>query len=358
MAADRSGRLGRVAAAIAVAVAVAVARGPAGALGAVEAPSPRTDVPWKCRVCEDAVQTWHDQFPCAGGSTDWGDSLSSNIEACKGTRFRCNSLGGALRDACLSTETELAVSDGLKARKLWEGMMLHADAYQTCVDLQKCPAEANMEDKDTWSPCLKTFRNTSLHYRPYAPEYAQNCEESCYLCLQLVEYWPRFGEICRPEGAELPQSVPLPGDQAPDQQQSFVEVAAAADAEARARRRRVSGGALNPPAVGGEQPQTELQTGLTLTRECHRMWKTIESQARARYFTSWKRYVNILSNNLDRLDGRMWDANIVCKCLGHCEMSRFEDIGLMDACAYGDLEEQSMKLIFEREGKIEQFVER
>lgn len=388
----------------ALAAAPSSASAQSAPVGTPQGAAPRSDVPWRCRVCEDAVQTWHDQFPCAGGFLDWGDPRSLSLPGCQGPAFKCNSLGGVLRDACLSMQEELSVTDGLKAKTLWESMMLHDDPYRACIDIEKCPTEPSIEDKDTWSGCLRTFRDNSTLNRPYSKEYEKECEEPCYLCLFLVKFWPLFGETCRPEGAQLPQSVPLPNDVGPgaasalvetaarsrgfyDSQQQqqqrsgqvggllptpavpgvtgdaerFADVAQGASAVSRARARAAAyermaaaAAARSGAAPSGEEQMTELQTGLTLPKECFARWKEIERTPRARYFVSWKKYVNVLPNNLDRLEGRMWDANVVCKCLGHCDVSRFEDLGMMDACRYGDVEEQMMDALFSAEGKIPQ----
>ena len=61
-----------------------------------------------------------------------------------------------------------------------------------------------------------------------------------------------------------------------------------------------------------------------------------------------------MSTPMDRLQGNMWDANVVCKCLGHCELSRFEDLGLIEACRYDEAEQQEMSYIFKDEGLLTQ----
>jgi hypothetical protein len=85
------------------------------ALGALPA---RADPAWQCRVCEDAMQSWHDQFRCAGHFLDWGDPLSPDIRGCEGPQFDCNKLAGKLRGACLSM-MNVFMYEPLYARKIW-----------------------------------------------------------------------------------------------------------------------------------------------------------------------------------------------------------------------------------------------
>ena len=45
-----------------------------------------------------------------------------------------------------------------------------------------------------------------------------------------------------------------------------------------------------------------------------------------------KRFVAMMDSPIDRLTGIMWDANLACKCLGKCPVSRFEDLAILEQC--------------------------
>lgn len=48
----------------------------------------------KCRVCEDAMQTFHDHYRCAGEFMNWGPERDLNIKACDAPIFDCEMLAG------------------------------------------------------------------------------------------------------------------------------------------------------------------------------------------------------------------------------------------------------------------------
>jgi len=60
--------------------------------------------------------------------------------------------------------------------------------------------------------------------------------------------------------------------------------------------------------------------------------------------------VNMMPDVLDALTGNMWDANVVCKCLGKCELNRFEDLGLVETCRYEEQDERMMDYLLKSEG--------
>ena len=79
---------------------------------------------------------------------------------------------------------------------------------------------------------------------------------------------------------------------------------------------------------------------------------------KGRFFAQWKTYVGVLNQPIDRLKGEMWDANVVCKCLGYCEISRFEDLNLNEACRYEETNEVMMRELFSHEAELRVFVKK
>ncbi len=53
-----------------------------------------------------------------------------------------------------------------------------------------------------------------------------------------------------------------------------------------------------------------------------------------------------MSDPVDQLEGRMWDANVACKCLGKCPTNRYESLGLVDVCEFGEPELNAMSRLF------------
>jgi hypothetical protein len=133
---------------------------------------------------------------------------------------------------------------------------------------------------------------------------------------------------------------------------SEAQAEARAQADAAAQERALANAEAGGGGGGSDDAMTQLQTGYTLTETCFDVWNEIKVSMKARYFVSWKRYVNVMNDVLDRLQGAMWDANIVCKCLGRCELNRFEDLGLMEACRYEQSDQTMMEYIFKDEGAI------
>lgn len=248
--------------------------------------------------------------------------------------------------------------------------MLTNDAYKTCQELGRCAPDP---DPVTPSDCHRDFMDESCGKNPTCTNFTRNCEESCYLCNWLVRDWPLFQEVCKPLGAELPQSVPLPTDKLPT---SFLETVASTRGHKRSavgeRLARVGAGAqsqtLNPAhdiaqlaAIAAQQQRqrddgegrvTSLQSGYTLPQECFRMWNEIRVSMKARYFASWKNYVGVQQDTLDRLNSNMWDANVACKCLGRCDLNRFEDLGLLESCRYEAADERMMQYVFMYEAQL------
>jgi hypothetical protein len=246
------------------------------------------------------------------------------------------------------------IEDKLMARKIWETMMLSNDAYKTCQELGKCSPDPEVGP----SECHGAFLDKGCMMNPQCKNMTEFCTEECYTCNWLVKGWPLFQEICKPDGATLPQSVPLPGDTSSLLQ--FRERAARFRSAKRKRlgtRMEATDTAMNPATGGGgggggggPAQQTQLMTGYTLTETCFSLWQEIKNSMKFRYFTSWKRDVSIMTTPLDRLAGIMWDANIVCKCMGKCDLGRFEDLGMLDQCRYGEQEDQMMRFIYRYEG--------
>eukprot|EP01006_Ploeotia_vitrea_P006691 TRINITY_DN1441_c0_g1_i2.p1 TRINITY_DN1441_c0_g1~~TRINITY_DN1441_c0_g1_i2.p1 ORF type:complete len:105 (-),score=53.49 TRINITY_DN1441_c0_g1_i2:67-381(-) len=97
-----------------------------------------------------------------------------------------------------------------------------------------------------------------------------------------------------------------------------------------------------------------LVTGYTLPNKCFAMWNELRYSKKMRFFASWKRYVNIMSGPIDRLTGKMWDANVACKCIGKCPLNLFEDLGLTETCRYDEADEKLMHYALQKEAMVNQ----
>jgi len=96
-----------------------------------------------------------------------------------------------------------------------------------------------------------------------------------------------------------------------------------------------------------------LDTGYSLADECFQMWDGIRGSPKAIYYNSWKQKMSVLDKPRDYLSNNMWDANVVCKCLGKCPLGPFEDLGLLDVCRYGPEEEALMAYIYKEQQVVE-----
>jgi len=263
--------------------------------------------------------------------------------------------------------------DTLLAKVLWETMMMTNDPYKTCVELGKCDKE------EVPSPCHLLFtQDKECMYDFRCKAFSRKCSTSCYLCTWLVKDWPLFQEACKPAGAVLPQSAILPTDKLPPPGKvfSFLEEGASVRHSKRWKRalaakmratansaallqskERVSSRLRRVFPYNGAMPRlarveqgnsqmSKLKTGLTASEQCMKDWQFMRQSAKGRYLASWQRYVNVMADPMDRLSGNMWDANVVCKCLGKCRLNRFEELGLMDTCHYEEDEEAMMRRLF------------
>lgn len=158
----------------------------------------------KCRVCEDAVQTWHDQFPCLGNSAWLPGPLSPGVEGCLKPLFSCGRLHGRLQEACLSVATTLR-SDS-KAAQIWTSLKKGGDAYATCYDLKMC---AERDAGESLAKCHAAFEEEACIDDIYCKAFPTQCEDGCYLCTWLLKSWPVFQEACRPAAIVDPKA----GDQ-------------------------------------------------------------------------------------------------------------------------------------------------
>jgi len=106
---------------------------------------------------------------------------------------------------------------------------------------------------------------------------------------------------------------------------------------------------VTPPSFRADDgiPRKHNLAGLAMPDACLKMYDYVRQSRKARYFASFDRYVNVLSDIKDRLEGLMWDANVVCKCLGHCPIKQFENLSLLEACRYDERNEESMAYVLE-----------
>ena len=79
--------------------------------------------------------------------------------------------------------------------------------------------------------------------------------------------------------------------------------------------------------------------------QCMAEWGSMWRSRKARYFMSWKREVHSIDGIQDAMHGLAWDAKTVCKCLGKCPIGPFEDLGLIDACAYSRQDQARMQYL-------------
>lgn len=106
---------------------------------------------------------------------------------------------------------------------------------------------------------------------------------------------------------------------------------------------------MDPDENSSDRSMTELVTGYTKDNVCFQLWSEVSNSEKARFFAQWKTYNAVMPNAIDRLKGEMWDANIVCKCIGHCDLNRFEDLNMLEQCRYEKTDQESMKMVLEPE---------
>jgi len=319
--------------------------------------------PWECRVCEDAMNTFHDHYKCAGDFL-W----NSEMKACEGPIMDCALVKKELQQPGKDmVQSFITIPDN--AKKIWETMMMQGNVYQTCVALAKCdkdpPAPKGSKGKGT--PCHEAFRSSECDGKLTCAAFDTSCTPQCYLCQIIIRDWPLFQETCKPAGAVLPNAVDVDED-ADAASQPFGGTktgTGAADAGGGANAAKPGtqktfflqlhdsvGTGTNSPSssssspahnalqpAGGSDDRTPVVTGYTLTQECFRQYNAIVLSKKTRYFAQWKKNVWILPDKKDRLFMNYWDANVACKCIGLCPLGRFEDLSLMDVCRYTAFEE-------------------
>ena len=86
--------------------------------------------------------------------------------------------------------------------------------------------------------------------------------------------------------------------------------------------------------------------GTDLSADCFSMWRYFQRSRKAKFFSSWKRRIGIEITPADVARSNLWDANIVCKCLGQCDLDPFEHLGLIKQCRYDDRDRIAMEYVF------------
>ena len=93
------------------------------------------------------------------------------------------------------------------------------------------------------------------------------------------------------------------------------------------------------------------ETGPTMSessmqQDCFTMWRYFARSRKAKFFASWKRNIGMERTPADVERSNNWDANVVCKCLGQCDLDPFEHLGLIKACRYDDKDRTAMDFAF------------
>lgn len=178
-------------------------------------PSPPADknITWKCQLCEDVLQTYHNRYRCAGEILESVPDQDGGPPTCAQSLFSCEDLSGELQSDCLKLEAELAALESMPADFLSLGKTPHLPkhlgypasyaalhirevdaAYKTCAKLKYCEEDSA---SNSLQPCHLTFNHPLCITDPMCKDFSTKCASNCYLCTWLVREWPRFQEYCK-----------------------------------------------------------------------------------------------------------------------------------------------------------------
>lgn len=96
----------------------------------------------------------------------------------------------------------------------------------------------------------------------------------------------------------------------------------------------------------GDEEEGPALTESSFRDDCFIMWRYFARSRKAKFFASWKRNIGTERTPADVERSNNWDANVVCKCLGQCELDPFEHLGLIRACRYDDKDRTAMDFAF------------
>eukprot|EP00742_Colponemidia_sp_Colp-10_P002716 GILJ01002905.1.p1 GENE.GILJ01002905.1~~GILJ01002905.1.p1 ORF type:complete len:351 (-),score=30.82 GILJ01002905.1:139-1191(-) len=306
---------------------------------------------WKCRVCEDAFQTWHDRFPCLGSKFEKDYSLttlSEGMEMCKDPLLRCGDIEDEIkRKACFAMLRELRRNPQL-SKEVWEGLMTHGNNWDVCNKIGKCP------DRKLAEECVKIFESPNCKSNPLCDGFAV-CEEPCYLCVWLTKYLPLFQEICKPRWAYFKGKKENDGagfyGLGKDKKKVYTGLKSSKDKALEPTAEFAAFQVTPDYTIGYENgPRDDAE----LMDACFEAYEYLEGSYKGRYFAALKQFVTVRPDAQDAEASDMWDANTACKCAGKCELKPFESLGLIETCRYDQSTENYLKqFVFKGPPKFE-----
>jgi len=268
---------------------------------------------YKCRVCEDVVETFRDTNKCRGleGLTKDDDGqegsprASNDLTPCKPPQ-NCDQFENAAQAEKCKSVRDSWRQDPVTLKEIYNSVYNQDNPHKTCMGLGMC----RPTNEPDGAACEGVLMSNECRDDIFCDN--SKCKsDDCVVCYWLVKTWPIFGDICTPG---------KPGEQ----QKSPPSVLSYNDYYGKVQRAEKS------PALETDRDKRASPEGTTLHAECYTLWDKIIGWPRARYLIT---YINELGSTVKERTGAGWNANTVCKCLSLCPYNALQGPAVEQDCS-------------------------
>ena len=267
---------------------------------------------YKCRVCEDVVETFRDTNKCRGidgivDKTDDGEVgtplASTDLRPCR-TPGNCAQFKDPKQAVKCKSLTDSWRQDPGTIESIYLSVFNGNDALQTCQKLGQC----RPPDQPDGAACESTLMSDACRDDIFCD--TSKCKsDDCIVCYRLVKTWPIFGDVCTPGKNSL---------KSPKSKMTYEEYYGKYPRAGKS------------PELESDRDQRATPEGTALSIECYKLWDKIINWPRARYLIT---YVNELGSSMkERSGGTGWNANTVCKCLSLCPYNALQGAAVEQDC--------------------------